>query len=113
MNLRGPEGIALRTLVFLFWKMGSHLFIRRSSRLKIFEREEGQEHLTDKRFDFVTAEGQEVSCLEGTHRPSLPRFQARTGWLFVCVLCVPSAVAVLSSLADTELPVLGVQREQS
>lgn len=71
----------------------------------MFEREEGQEHLTDKRFGFVTAEGQEVSCLEGTHRPSLPSFQARTGWL-----CVPSAAAVLFSLANTELPVLCVQQ---
>lgn len=53
----GAEGIALRTLVFLSWKMGSHSFLWRSSRLNMFEREEGQEHLIDKRFDFVTAEG--------------------------------------------------------
>lgn len=66
-------------------------FIVGNSRLNMFEREEGQKHLTDKRFDIVTAEGREVSCLEGTHRTSLSCFQA-LGWL---AFCVPSAAAVL------------------
>lgn len=66
-------------------------FIVKNSRLSVFEREEGQKHLTDKRFDIVTAEGQEVSCLEGTHRTSLSGFQAR-GWL---PFCVPSVAAML------------------
>lgn len=64
----------------------------------MFEREEGKEHLTDKRFDIVTAEGQEVSCLEGTHRTGLSAFRHWAGWLFVCTLCSGSA-----SLANIEL----------
>jgi hypothetical protein len=74
----------------------------------LFEREEGQEHLTDKRLDIVTVEGRTGSVPLGrdTHifTVQLPGTGV-AGWLFVCILCSRSV-----SLANTELLVLCVQQ---